>query len=122
MKRIVLVVCIGIILATILLAQTHSVTLTWAPNTTGDPVTTYNVLRGITSGGEGSTPISSVLASACTATTCTYADGAVTGGQTYFYEITATNSGGTSGPSPEVTVNVPFFVPSVPSKPTAVAK
>lgn len=109
-------------IAVMLWAQTHSVTLTWAPNTTGDPVTTYNVLRGTAAGTEGTTPIGTVLASACTATTCTYADGAVTGGQTYFYEITATNSGGTSGPSPEVTVNVPFFTPAVPAKPTAVAK
>jgi len=108
--------------AGLILAQTtHSVTLTWAPNTTGDPVTTYNVLRGTTSGGESSTPIGSVAASTCTATTCTYIDSAVTGGATYFYEITATNSGGTSGPSPETTVTVPFFVPAVPAKPTAVA-
>lgn len=118
MKRAIL---LALIFAGAIFAQTHQVTLNWAPNASGDPVTSYNVLRGTTSGGESTTPIGSTPASSCT-TTCTYLDGAVMGGVTYFYEITATNSGGTSGPSPEVTVNVPFFVPAVPAKPTATAK
>jgi hypothetical protein len=100
-------------------AQTHSVTLTWAPNSTGDPVATYNILRGTTSGGESSTPIGSIMASACTATTCAYIDGAVIGGTTYYYQITAMNSGGTSAPSPETSFSVPYFAPSTPAKPTA---
>jgi hypothetical protein len=118
MKRALL---LALILAGALFAQTHSVTLTWAPNSTGDPVTTYNVLRGTTSGGESTTPIGTTAASTCT-TSCTYVDSAVVGGTTYFYEITATNSGGTSGPSAETSVTVPFFVPAVPAKPTAAAK
>lgn len=95
----------------------HQVTVTWPPNTTGDPVTTYNVLRGTVSGAESSTPIGNVAASSCT-TVCTYLDNAVVGGTTYFYTITATNSGGTSGPSPESSFSVPFFAPAVPAKPT----
>ncbi len=118
MKRALL---LSLIFAAVLFAQTHSVTLTWAPNSTGDPVTTYNVLRGTTSGGESTTPIGTTAASTCT-TSCTYVDTTVTGGATYFYEITATNSGGTSGPSPEVTVAVPFSIPTIPAKPTALAK
>jgi hypothetical protein len=99
-------------------AQTsHSVTVTWPANTTGDPATTYNVLRGTASGAESSAPIGSVLASACTAS-CTYIDNAVVGGTTYFYEITATNSGGTSAPSLETSFSVPFFAPAAPAKPT----
>jgi fibronectin type 3 domain-containing protein len=118
MKRLLLV---ALIFAAVLFSQTtHSVTLTWPPNSTGDPVTTYNVLKGTTSGGESTTPVGSVAASACT-TTCTYIDNAVVGGATYYYEITATNSAGTSSPSPEVTVTVPFFVPATPQKPTATA-
>ena len=109
------------IFAGVAVAQTHSVTLTWVPNTTGDPVATYNVLRGTTSGGESSTPIGAVAASACTAS-CTYVDGTVIGGTTYFYEITATNSGGTSAPSPEVSFPVPFFPPATPAKPTVTGK
>lgn len=118
MKRVVLLL---LILAGTLLAQTHSVTLTWAPNSTGDPVTTYNILRGTATGAESSTPIGTVAASACT-TSCTYTDSTVVGGTTYFYEITATNSGGTSGPSPEVSFSVPFFAPAVPNKPTITGK
>lgn len=119
MKRALL---FALIFAAILFAQTtHSVTLTWAPNTTGDPVTTYNVLRGTATGAESTTPIGTVAASVCTAS-CTYVDGTVIGGSTYFYEITATNSGGTSGPSPETSFSVPFFIPSVPNKPTATGK
>lgn len=118
MKRALLLI---LIFTAVLLAQTtHSVTLTWPPNATGDPVATYNVLRGTTSGAESTTPIGTTAASTCAAS-CTYIDNAVTGGTTYFYEITATNSGGTSAPGPEVSVSVPLFPPATPAKPTAVA-
>jgi hypothetical protein len=102
-------------------AQTHSATISVAPNTTGDPVTTYNVLKGITSGGELSTPIGTIPASSCTAT-CTFIDLAVIGGQTYYYTITATNNGGTSSPSPELKLTIPFFPPNIPATPTGIAK
>ncbi len=102
----------------------HSVTLTWPPNTAGAPVTTYNILRGTATGAESSTPIGTVAASACTATTCTYVDTAsLVEGQEYFYEITATGANGTSGPSPEVTATIPFSGPPIaPQKPTVVVK
>jgi hypothetical protein len=106
---------LSLLMALAVFAQTHTVTLTWAPNTSGDPVTTYNVLRGTTSGAEVS--IGSIPASSCT-TVCTFTDTTVTGGQTYFYEQTASNSGGTSAPSLESTFSVPFFPPNSPSKAT----
>lgn len=112
-------------LAVILGAQTtHSVTLTWPPNTSGDPVAAYNVLRGTTSGGESSTPIGTVPASSCTSV-CTYVDSAgLVEGQTYFYEQTATDAAGkTSLPSPEVTATIPFSgPPNAPAKATVVVK
>lgn len=120
MKRAIL---IGLVFAVALLAQTHSVTLTWPVNTAGTPVTTYNVLRGTTSGGESSTPIGSVPTSSC-AGSCSYVDSAgLVEGQTYFYEITATGLTGTSGPSPEVAATIPFSgPPNAPAKPTVVVK
>lgn len=114
MLKIALLLMLG---ASFAFAQSgHSVTLTWAPNSTGDPVTTYNVLRGLASQAEGTTPIGTVAAATCT-TSCTYTDTTVIGGTTYFYELTATNSGGTSGPSPEVSFSVPLFAPATPAKP-----
>ena len=41
-KRAIL---IALVFAVTILAQTHSVTLTWAANSAGAPVTTYKVLR-----------------------------------------------------------------------------
>jgi len=121
MKTLILALLIG----SVCFAQGHQATITWAPNTatsTTDLPTQYNILRGTTSGGESATPIGNTLASACSPTTCTYIDSTVAGGQTYFYEITAQNSGGTSAPSPEVSVAIPLFPPGIPSKPTIVGK
>ena len=114
-----------------LAAQTaHSVTLTWAANTTGAPPTSYNVLRGTTTGTESATPIGSVqvpssaFPGATCSTTCTYVDtSGLVEGQTYFYEVTASAASGTSGPSNEVAATIPFSgPPAVPSKPTVVVK
>ena len=121
MARIVRILIAAGLFAAALAAQTHSATITWPPNTTGDPVTTYNVLRGTTSGGESSTPLAAVAASTCT-TVCTYVDTTVVGGSTYFYEISATNSGGTSAPGGETSTTIPFFVPAIPAKPAVVGK
>ena len=111
-------------IALMLWAQTHSVTLTWSSNAAGAPVLTYNILRGTATGAESSTPIGTLPATACAAGTCTYIDSAsLVEGQTYFYEITATNANGTSGPSPEVAASIPFSTaPNVPAKPTVVVK
>jgi subtilase family serine protease len=73
-------------------AGNGTVTLSW---TASPGATSYNVYRATTSGGEGSTPIKSGIA------TTTYTD-TVTNGVTYYYEVSATNSAGTSGPSGEV--------------------
>jgi hypothetical protein len=56
--------------------------------------TSYTVKRATTSGGPY-TPVASGL------TTCSYSDKAVTNGTTYHYVVTASNSAGTSGNSPE---------------------
>lgn len=79
---------------------THVVKLQWAPSSTAN--VTYNVFRGTSQGGEGPTPINSspVIATS-------YTDTNVAGGQTYFYDVKAVNSDGSSGPSTEVQINVP---------------
>jgi hypothetical protein len=56
--------------------------------------TSYTVLRATTSGGPYSTIVSGV-------TVPSYTDTTVTNGTTYYYVVTATNSAGTSGNSPE---------------------
>jgi hypothetical protein len=75
-------------------ASSGQVQLSWTP-----PVgaATFNVYRGTTSGGEGTTPIASGLA------TTNFTDTAVTNGQTYFYMVTAIVPvlGGESPPSTE---------------------
>jgi kumamolisin len=70
-----------------------AVTLSWGASS---GATSYNVYRSTISGGEGSTPIKSGI------TATTYTDPTATNGTTYYYEISATNSAGTSGPSNEV--------------------
>lgn len=125
MARIVRILIAAGLFGAALAAQTHSVTLTWPANTTGGAVTSYNVLKGTTAGGESTTPIGTVAASACTGTpaTCTYVDTAnLVEGQTYYYEVTATNSTGTSGPSPEASATIPFSLPAIPAKPAVVVK
>ena len=102
-------------------AQTHSATISVLANTTGDPVTTYNFLRGTVSGGESATPIGTVAATTCT-TTCTFTDLTVLGGVTYFYTVTASNSFGTSSPSPESKTTVPLNAPNIPATPTVTSK
>lgn len=108
-------------------AQTfHSVTLTWTEPAGGATVTSFNVLRGTTSGGESATPIGTV-AFVTGQASYTYIDqgsatNLLTEGSTYYYEVTATGPGGTSAPSPEATALIPFSVPAIPSKPTVLVK
>jgi hypothetical protein len=73
-----------------------TVSLSWAaPSSTGGAPVSYDVYRGTASGAESATPI----ATGVTATSFT--DRGLTDGTTYFYEVAATNSAGTSAMSGE---------------------
>jgi hypothetical protein len=89
----------------------HNITLTWtAPASGGAPVT-YNVLRGLSTGTE--TQLATVAAP-----TLTYVDSSGTGGVKYFYEVSATNTGGTGPVSNEVSAT---FLVSAPGAPAGLA-
>ena len=123
MKRALLLL---IAAAAILSAQTfHQVIITWAPGAGGDPPTSFGILRGTTAGGEGTTPIGTIPfvsgQASYTYTDQGSASNVLTGGATYFYEIEAINTGGTSV-GPEKSVTIPFFAPAAPSAPTLTAK
>jgi fibronectin type 3 domain-containing protein len=72
-------------------AGNASVALAW---TASSGATSYNIYRGTTSGGEGTTPV------ATTAST-SYTDTGLTNGTKYYYKVSATNGGGTSAQSSE---------------------
>jgi len=93
----------------------HSITLTWSAPTSGGAPVTYNVLRGTSSGTE--TQIATVAAPLVT-----YSDTSGVGGVTYFYEISATNSGGTGPVSNEVSATFLVQAPGAPVGLTAVSK
>jgi hypothetical protein len=69
------------------------VTLSWSASATA---TSYNVYRGTSSGGEGSTAFKTGL------TTTSFTDASVTPGTKYYYQVTAVNSFGESPRSSEV--------------------
>ncbi|MGO8670243.1 MAG: fibronectin type III domain-containing protein, partial [Capsulimonadaceae bacterium] len=83
-------------------AGNAQVALSWTAST---GATSYNVYRGTTSGGEGSTAIG-------TATTTSYTDTGVTNFVTYYYEVAAVNGGGLSAMSNEA-----FAMPTPPLSP-----
>lgn len=88
-------------------AQTgHNITITWTAPTTGGAPVTYNVLRGTSSGAE--TQLASVPAP-----TLTYVDTTGVGGTKYFYEVSATNTGGTGPASSEASAT---FLVSAPGQ------
>ena len=84
------------------------VTLNWNASA---GATSYTVYRGTVSGGETSY--------ASGITTNSYPDTGVTNGTTYYYKVTATNSGGTSGFSNEAFAT-PVSPPPAPTSLTAV--
>lgn len=86
----------------------HAIVLTWSAPTTGGAPTTYNILRGTTSGGE--TALASVPASQLT-----YSDASGVGGTKYFYEVTAQNAAGTSAPSNEASATFFLAAPGAPT-------
>jgi len=79
---------------------THSVLLEWTPSPTAGVA--YNVFRGVSSGGEGTTPLNASPVSATS-----YTDTNVASGQTYFYTVEAVDSGGSSAPSNEAQAGIP---------------
>ena len=82
-------------------SSSHSVALTWNASPTSG-INGYNVFRGTASGAEGTTPLNpSPLPG------LTYTDTAVSSGQTYFYVVTAVDSGGNSPPSNETPASIP---------------
>jgi hypothetical protein len=80
----------------------------WAQGT-GDMATGFHVQRAATSGGPytvvGTVPVA----------TLTYLDTTVVAGSTWYYVVTAYNTGGESGPSGEVKCTLPFLAPTTPS-------
>lgn len=97
-------------------AGNASVSLSWTGST---GATSYNVYRGTSSGGESTTPIATFV------TQASYTDSTATNGTTYYYEVAAINSAGTSGMSneasakPQAPVNPTFTVAA--SSPAMVA-
>ena len=93
-------------------AGNSQVALSWSTpqNNGGSPITSYNVYRGTSSGGE------TLLTQ--TGNITSYNDGTVTNGQTYFYTITAVNSAGESPQSNEVSAT-PIGPPQPPTGLTA---
>jgi fibronectin type 3 domain-containing protein len=61
----------------------HDVILSWTASTTAG-VMGYNIYRGTTPGGEGSTPLNPTPLGGTT-----FVDGNVTAGATYYYVVTA---------------------------------
>ncbi len=109
---------IGVLIwATVSMAQPHSATLTWvasATDATHDAPSSYNVKRAAVSGGP--------YATVGSATATTYVDSTVLAGTTYFYVVTAVNSGGESVPSSQVTCTVPKSAPNPPTGLSAVTQ
>ena len=87
-------------------AGVNSVVLTWTAST-GSP-TSYNVKRATTSGGTYTT------IGTTTAPTVSYTD-TVTGGATYYYEVSAVNGGGESANSSYVSAAPTLGLPSAPT-------
>lgn len=89
----------------------HSVTLKWNPAPAGQTVQSYNVKRSLAQA-SGYATIGTVVGS-----TQTFVDSDPTlkEGTTYFYEVTAVNTGGESAASNIATVSIPFSLPSAPT-------
>lgn len=97
----------------------HCSLLTWTASVadaTHDAVSGYNVYRATTSTacgvltGAGCLKVGSVAAP-----NVTYTDSPLTAGQQYFYVVTATNSGGESTASNQVSVTPPASAPNAPT-------
>jgi fibronectin type 3 domain-containing protein len=96
-----------------------SVSLTWtAPASNGGAaVSSYNIYRGTSAGGEGGTAVGTV-----SGTTLSFTDTGLTNGTTYYYTVKAVNSAGTSAASNEASATpaaVTATVPTAPQSPAA---
>jgi fibronectin type 3 domain-containing protein len=109
-------IIIGLLISSGLMAQFHSVTLTWQQGPeTGATVTGFNVKRSTISGG----PYATIFSISGT-TVSTYVDTNIVEGTTYYYVVTTTGLGsllGESDPSNEVSATIPYFVPQRPLMP-----
>jgi hypothetical protein len=107
-------IIIGLLISSGLMAQFHSVTLTWNQGTGGVVTTGFNVKRATTSGGPYT-----IIASINGTTVSTYVDTNIVEGTTYYYVVTATNQayGYESDPSNEAGITIPYFVPQRPLMP-----
>ena len=83
-------------------AGNASVALSWNASS---GATSYNVYRGTTSGGEGSTPVASIASTS-------YTDTGLANGTKYYYKVSATNGGGTSAQSGEVSATPSASLPT----------
>ena len=83
-----------------------SVSLIW--NASGG-ATSYNIYRGTTSGGEGTTTYASGVTSA------SFIDFSATNGVTYYYTVAAVSTGGTSAQSTEASATPSASIPQPPS-------
>ena len=95
-------------------AGSGSVSLTWQPpaNNGGATITGYNIYRGTTPGGEGSTPIATGV------TGGSFTDTGLTNGTTYYYTVAAVNSAGVSAHSNEAFATPQLVQATVPGAPT----
>jgi fibronectin type 3 domain-containing protein len=84
-------------------AGTHDVMLAWTAVTSAN-VAGYNIFRGTSPGGEGSTPLNSTPVQGTS-----YIDESVSAGVTYYYVITDVSQNGVtqSAPSNQVSAAVP---------------
>ncbi len=82
-----------------------SVALSWE---TVPGATSYNILRGTSSGGE-------TLLTSVSSTTSTYTDSEITNGTTYYYKITGTDSKGTGAASNEASAYPTSTPPAAPT-------
>jgi len=91
-------------------AGNGSVSLSWtAPSSNGGAtIAKYNVYRGTTAGGEGSTPVASVTSGT------SYTDSGLSNGTTYYYVVTAVNSVGEGASSAEASAK-PATTPGTPT-------
>ena len=91
-------------------AGTSSIAVSWnAPSSNGgSAITGYGIYRGTSSGSEA-------LLASVPSTALSYVDTTAVSGTTYYYQITAVNSVGTSPGSSEASARIALPVPSAPS-------